>query len=130
MDSTLETRAHAQAAIDYLTEHPEKHQQTSWFNTHNGSDVLFANEEDINLCQTTMCAAGTVQFLHRGYVDVDGAYGVPVDIDAAQLLGLDEDEAYYLFHYSVNDQAIDALTAIAQGDGHKFWGVFGYPAIA
>lgn len=130
MESTLETRTRAQDALDYLEENPEKHDQSSWFNEHiPGTTLLFGGREIINMCQTTMCAAGTVQFLERGYVDVNGQYGYPVDIDAASLLGLNDDEAWFLFHQSDESQAVDALNAVAQGDEDKFWDVFGNPAI-
>src|SRR3982751_4566534 len=130
MTFTPENTQAAQAALDYLTEHPEKHNQASWVDAPwslpadiSEFETIFTEDgyqtvtpaEVVNLCDTTMCVAGTVQFLHRGWVN-----GRTAPIDGAAYLGLDGAQAHFLFYDATNEEAIDGLTAIAQGDPWKF----------
>lgn len=121
MRVTEETKRVAQDALDYIVEHPERHDQSVWFDYNtdqsqesNGHPRLY-KKGDANLCDTTMCVGGTVQWQQKGYIDI-----MTVDVVAAELLGLTEDEATTLFFETDDAQAVDMLTAIANGDAKKF----------
>lgn len=134
---TEETKATAQAVLDYLIMNPEKHDQTAWagithdtedFPTYFWSTHNEATEE--NLCGTTMCVAGTAVYLSDGIEGLNacgqGAIGGTNATQetwvrrGAELLGLDMVEANVLFFTLDNDKAIDMLVAVANGDEDKF----------
>ena len=114
---TEDTKRIAQQALDYLTAHPERHNQESWWDGEpvSKSPIIFRPIDEGNLCNTTMCVAGTVQFQQKGYVD-------PIDVReyATQALGLDNIEAQLLFMYANEEDSLDLLRAIANGDDEKF----------
>lgn len=140
MRVTDETKANAQAVLDYILAHPEKHSQrhvvglmdSSWnffllpSSGESVEDIVLTEE---NFCGTTMCIAGTVIFLNQG-IDALNRLGKPVIIDdeshtdweivGAEYLGLDLDEADSIFFEMSNSRAIDLLIAIANGDEEKF----------
>lgn len=116
MKSTFETRAHAQAVLDYIEEHPEKHSQSDW--------VIHDDDSGLseNMCGTTMCVAGTSVYLADGF---DGLvhhyrYGGWSDA-AAKNLGLSIDESSALFFMMDNRNAVEMLRAVADGNSEKFW---------
>lgn len=119
--TTTEQAQTARAALTYLREHPEKHDQATWVDApgSDGPEVFMTEDgyasghtaEDINLCDTTMCVAGTVQFQHYGYVAPATAAH-----DAAHFLGLDDEQARFLFYDATNEGALVALEHIANGD--------------
>ena len=113
MKSTAETRALANAVIQYINDNPEKHDQGNWFTQ---ADAFS------NSCGTSMCIAGTALALRFNfdyreilkYVEssVDGFSGA-----AAPLLGLDtEDEKDILFYEMDNESALQKLKKVAVGE--------------
>lgn len=115
MNSTFETRAHAQAVLDYIEEHPEKHDQSNWV-------MNYESGLSENMCGTTMCVAGTSVYLTDGF---DGLvhhhiYGGWSDA-AAKNLGLSIDESLALFFMMDNQNAVEMLRAVADGNSEKFW---------
>jgi hypothetical protein len=110
---TLEEVRRAYEVINYLTDHPERHDQETWLNwpqmfREAGVDRATAERT----CGTTACFAGWTVLLNGhtitngAYVDLEGtppvdrvaARHVGVDNVAAQLLGLDNDEMGRLFY--------------------------------
>jgi hypothetical protein len=134
MKVTEETKATAQRALDYFTAHPERHVQSAWFqhlgddndnlryDTENGWERLNPAEpgKEVNLCNTTMCVAGLVQWQSQGYIDAQ-----TVDDVAASLLGLNDEEQEMLFLWTSDQDAIDCLIAIANGDQNKLDAILG-----
>lgn len=110
MEINEQTQARAQAAFDFLSQNPKNHNQ-QWYIS-GATDVPLTEE---NLCGTTMCVAGTVEWQAHGYV-TDFAFSA-----GAMLLGLKYNEAENLFYASNNDEALDMLSAIANGDESKFY---------
>lgn len=124
MNVTEETKAHAQEIFDYLTQHPEKHDQDSWYDTKgeaNFDDIQEITED--NFCGTTMCVAGTSVWL-KGGIALMNEFSDMCELNfqnaGAENLGLDENEAYALFYGAGNSQALDLVAAIAAGDEAKF----------
>lgn len=122
MFMTPEVQARAQAAIDYFTAHPDKHDQRSWIDgpdafvdSHDDEGTGVHSPEIVNLCDTTMCVAGLVQFQDQGFVRVGTAA-----FEGADLLGLAPDEARFLFYDSTDEAALAGLAAIATGDSWAF----------
>jgi hypothetical protein len=123
-----DTKAMAQAVVDYIESHPDKHEQASWFGKKfTGPDgeednMGFAYEQTVSptACGTTMCVAGTALWLDAGMPDKIVIPTFPDEL-AAPLLGLNEEEAYALFFNMDESRALDMLRALANGDEHKFW---------
>lgn len=116
---TEETKANAQAVYDYIIVNPERHRQQDWIKMPDLTayeSIRMANKglSEENICGTTMCVAGTNDFLKRGYV----SWGVSAR--AAVDFGLEDGEAEDLFYCMDKDLALDMVLAIAQGDADKF----------
>lgn len=110
MNSTRATRAHAQDILDYISEHPDEHDQNNWVT---GTIPEDATPE--TGCGTTMCVAGTSIFLKHGPAMLND----PIDLYstlAGVELGLNAVEKEALFYSMSNAQAVEALEAIAAGD--------------
>lgn len=107
MESTEETRARAQAVLDYIHDNPERHEQGDWCSTKDSPD---------NMCGTTMCIAGTALFLHHGslqwYFDGMGNFSER----AGELLGLDWIERDVLFYQMNNEKAVQLLKKVVVGE--------------
>ncbi len=102
MHSTPQTRAHAQDVLDYITAHPEKHNQSKF-------TYLVDRETG---CGTTMCVAGTSNWLMHGkeamnFLDQD---------EAIEFLGLGYDEAEVLFYEMSEERAVQKLKKIVVGE--------------
>lgn len=121
---TKETKAVAQGVLNYFEKHPERHDQNSWFTIAVGDrrreDTNLLSED--NLCNTTMCIAGTAVFLTSGieefrtFQDDDNEW-----FDAGStLLGLSYDEADWLFYSASDETAKQAVEAIAGGSQEEF----------
>lgn len=121
MLSTPEIRAHAQEVLDYIIEHPEQHSQESWFVS---KDETLPPEP--GTCGTTMCIAGTSIFLKYGENCIRNPSRSAFSQDAADNLGLTSSEAGCLFYTFDDARALDALTAVANGDEKKFHDLIGY----
>ncbi|HEY5446664.1 MAG TPA: hypothetical protein VIJ87_19810 [Pyrinomonadaceae bacterium] len=116
MDVTENTKRVAQQALDYLRMYPERHDQNNFVSWEDASvEDLRHFTGQVNLCDTTMCVAGTVQWQQEGQIVLSA-----VDYAAGDYLGLDRYEWSSLFYDTNNEQAIDMLTAIANGDADKF----------
>lgn len=115
MQSTEETRERAKVIYDYLTQHPDKHDQA-----HYGA---------VQTCGTTMCIAGyalstfrpkLVKWVvgDRGIKSISGETSDDRDIDvvAAELLGLDSYEMESLFHDMSNTRALEKLKMVSEGE--------------
>lgn len=114
---TQDTKRIAQQALDYILEHPERHDQSAWvmWPEMDRLGLLDYTGSETPLCNTTMCVAGTVQWQQEGMVAVNDC-----DKVAGNYLGLSESEYCALFFDTNNDMAVRALTAIANGDKTKF----------
>jgi hypothetical protein len=124
MNSTLDTRAVAQRALDYIAEHPKQHRQANWV----GVDGVYAGWSgigDFNMCDTTMCIAGTVVYNEEGFDGIKRMLRRDIHSDwigvGAAYLGLDRGEAEAIFIYQDEEKVINQLRAIAEGDETKFW---------
>jgi len=130
MQVTDETKSLAQEIVDYFHTYPERHEQDTWVFLHDGKDdeVYLPVEEyltEANVCNTTMCIAGSAVFLTRPLSEFKKFYSTPGEdydweIVGGRLLGLESNEAFWLFYDTNNATAIDAVTAIANGDVDKF----------
>lgn len=123
MKITPETMAMANKVLDYIKDHPERHDQFSWVSVE-GLEQASQLRED-NLCQTTMCVAGTAVFLSRPLdefvkFDTVGTGAAVWETEGARLLGLDEDESEWLFYDASNEEALEALAAAAAGNQQEF----------
>ncbi len=127
-------REACQKLFDFLNFHPENHDQSQW-----AAEVDVPNDQDIvdpdNVCGTSMCAAGGAAFLAgrltyaKHYVGASASRWIPLvdgkihadtypdwDMLGAELLGLDEIEASWMFHEASNDEVLHALKAYANGE--------------
>lgn len=116
----------AKVILDYITLHPELHNQELWVDIHGMIDSV----DQLEPCGTSACVAGyAVLFsndphfefeVERGYVEIS-----PVDdVDKEELfydrgrklLGLDHEDANSLFYRTSNEEARKALVYLAQGE--------------
>lgn len=129
MNVTEQTKAIAGKALQYLNEHPERHNQDHWFGIEGVAGEFYevwpSSLTDDNLCGTVMCVAGTTVFVTRTideFREFEGSFP-----DTAQdLLGLTGHEADWLFHSTNEEAALKALKYISEGDSNMFhtlqWG--------
>jgi hypothetical protein len=130
MRVTEDTKATAQAVVDYILANPEKHEQACWLGVkeqfsdddYDVIDVDSSEAKTVNLCNTTMCVAGTAVYVSRNerefrnFLKSGGGW----EDEASELLGLEEDEANALFYNMSNATALAAVQAVAAGDPDKF----------
>lgn len=98
MKNTPENRVHAQAVLDYIAAHPEKHDQGNWFHGEG--------------CGTTMCIGGTATWLEYGKKSLD----MNTEYAAAHLLGLSISEREVLFYEMDRERALAKLEKVAKGE--------------
>lgn len=102
-----DARTTAQLILDQITEYPETHDQDD-----------FEDVSEFRNCATKRCVAGwAVHF--NGYkvtnvVNFD-TYDAVADL-GRQLLGLDQDEAEWLFYRASNETAAEAVRQLAAGE--------------
>lgn len=101
MQSTTETRARAQAVLDYIAKYPDKHFQGSW--NHN---------PDSTGCGTSMCIGGTATWLEYGVKSLN----LNTELEASRLLGLSPIEADILFYDMNEKNALRKLEKVAAGE--------------
>jgi hypothetical protein len=99
------------------------HNQRFW--VENSAVEVTNLDDDFNICNSSMCAAGTAVFLSvsknefkdlaRNHWGNDAMWTGK----AAPLLGLDDQEAHKLF-YSKDESALEMINAIADGDAERF----------
>lgn len=125
MRNTPETRAEAQRVLDFIMENPEQHDQTAWWSALSRGSRRVADARD-NICDTTLCIAGTAVYLQEGVEGLRERYdaffrsGPTLPERAADILGLSLDERNNLFLCMDNELARDMLIAVANGDQEKF----------
>jgi len=122
MKHTPETRKMAQDVLDFVTFNPHAHDQKTWFDYDGGTPVI---SEDENICNTTMCIAGTTKFLAEGIEGLksfENNEWASVN-EAGSLLGLDFDEYDALFYTMDQDTAVEMLRAVTNDDEDKFWAI-------
>lgn len=121
-----EARANACRVLDYFEKFPDMHKQSSWFAVDGTFTANYYAESvevdpDANVCNTSMCAAGTVMWLNEGakgltYFDGAGVDDVEAGIKRARkYLGLNEAQANALFVETTDAEAKAILTRIADG---------------
>jgi hypothetical protein len=125
MKVTNETRALAYEILAYWLRF-NRHSQGSWV----GSDeppiyTEKVGKQEVNVCGSTMCAAGTAVFLSttpkkflkaaQNRFNDDGWW----EEKAGGLLGLDQGEAHKLFYSNVTT-AKKLMRAVAEGDKDEF----------
>lgn len=126
----------AQVILGYITEHPERHDQSQWVDI----DDKFKSVDQVNACGTTGCVAGySVLFsndprfkfeqtddiygdslvtikpkfeLFQDYAGCNGAWYKA----GKQNLGLNDHDAEKLFYKTTNEQARVALGFLARGE--------------
>lgn len=124
MHSTKHTRALAYEILAYW-ERFNHHDQNSWVGDEDNVKVKVKTIEGINynVCNTTMCAAGTAVFLSttpKAFKDFVKDTGDETwEQVGGRLLGLDDDEADTVF-YANNKSAKRLMKAIASGSQSKF----------
>lgn len=121
MESTARTRRVAQSVLDYIEAHPDLHRQDSWYRLKDGRYNEQPTEE--NICNTTMCVAGTAIYLQHGIkelIDPTLTPGGTWEDEGARLLGLNHLEEAALFLDSTDRQAVDLLEAVIRGDSALF----------
>lgn len=103
MKVTNESKALANAILDFLERHPEKHNQ----------DVFIDGKDEEIGCGTSMCVAGTAHWLLKG----DKAFNDPrTSLDVAtKALGLSYGERSVLFYEFDNERALNKLRKVAEG---------------
>lgn len=114
--------AHAYRTLDYITSHPERHDQGWWLDLGDDADVSI-QYTDLDLdgaeghCGTTACAAGWTVLL-AGHTISEGWKVTALDDEhvhgvAAQILGLTSGEAEALFFDADNLSGVtDAIHSI------------------
>lgn len=124
-EKTIE-QIRAQEVLDYLEAHPERHDQSLW-TTQSLSEVGAKPARDLKVCDTTMCVAGTVVFLEALANDTSIADVLDVDPNGyfneersyarkgAELLGLNDEDAWQLFYNKTDEQAVEDLRRLAAG---------------
>lgn len=128
-----ETKANAQAVLDYIHAHPEKHSQSNWVGNKQGGGYFwryFDSEitETNVVCGTTMCAAGTAIYLFEGVAGLNAVGNPPVGAlykswsqAAGHYFGFENsEESDKLFFRMNEEQVVDMLSALANGDLDKF----------
>jgi len=118
MDVTNHTKAVAQSILRYIEMYPERHDQRAWVSNPDGTDNHEKFDSD-NVCNTTMCIAGTAVFLTRP-VDEFKRFDGDWESVGGGLLGLTYDEAEQLF-YADNETSLKMLRAVAEGNEEEFY---------
>lgn len=127
MNVNDKSQERAQTVLNFLESHPQNHNQ----NIYVGKVAESATDE--NWCGTTMCIAGATvafemgleraRYLAHNIVDADGNY-LNIDDVAGELLGLDEFESEMLFHTYDNEDALDMLRCVAEGNKEKMGAIY------
>lgn len=107
MKSTSETKDMATDVLAYIEQYPERHNQEHFID----GDIKNLEKDAAN-CGTTMCIAGTANFIKNGRLAVD----IDSETEATELLGLDMGEAQTLFYEMNEDRALAKLKKIAKGE--------------
>lgn len=112
----------AQEILDWTIANPKRFDMGVWV----GVGGVPARPDD-ELCDTTLCLAGTAVFLRLGEEGLRDCLNRSLpffDDMAGQWLGLNDEEVNILF-YTDEDVALQGITALANGDADKFNEVIG-----
>lgn len=127
-EKTPEQRERAFELLDFLKNHPDSHDQNFFaspaFGKRMSSFEPLTAARALNECGTVACAAGWAVLLAGGRIARPSLAVIPrigltgeVPVLAAELLGLDDDEAYRLFFDAQDlDDVADAI-----------WDIYGTP---
>jgi hypothetical protein len=133
---TPETTEQARRVYTYIALNPKIFEMNSWFsvegyepNEHAEAAVI---DLSANVCNTTMCLAGTQVFLSGGKEalkrlaeeDIDMVADATEMNRAAAAFGLSPDEGYDLFVNTNNEQAFEIISGLARGSAEEFYEVF------
>lgn len=131
MRVTNETQALAHEILAYWLRF-NRHDQNNWVGE---EEPLITTEKvgkaEVNVCNTTMCAAGTAVFLTTSpkkflkFAKEHYADDWLWTHRAGDLLGLDSEEAYKVFHAD-NATAKKLMGAIANGDEVEFKSIMSF----
>lgn len=120
MHSTPETREAASKVVEYIEAYPDRHNQSSWVAIFDelGEEIEVHDPEEVSLCKTTMCVAGTAAFQRYGtVVFTDTWQRDHTWMEEGQtILGLNFIEANYLFYDTDNDEALKVVRGLAVGE--------------
>lgn len=135
MNNSARNRRKAREIHTFLINNPERHNQAEFFvlkekpeDWYSATDwptntTAVRNLTEDNLCNTTMCIAGSAVYLGHSAEEIRSVlrYGQSIDwvSEGAKVLGLDTREAKVLF-YADNANALALLEAVAEGDEEKF----------
>ena len=101
MKVTEKTKLFARKALKYIEQHPEQHNQQTWI-----------RGDKPGHCGTTMCVAGTVNFLKNGLDAIHkGSHS-----EGRLALGLSSGEAEVLFYEMDEERAVNKLRKVASGE--------------
>jgi hypothetical protein len=134
---TEETKQRAKNVLRFIKKYPWMHNQNNWYKS-KGSGNMYMNRvsdqpdsvvispTQKDVCNTTLCVAGTAVLLN------DGKEGLKVFDDypqqgvdrAADLLGLSSYEANIIFYTMNKTKVIEMLEAVAEGNEEKFNSVY------
>jgi len=119
MKNKRKHRVLAKRILGYIQAFPDRHDQDSYVG--NEDEVLDTG----NICNTTMCVAGTAVYLDGGTPALRRLIRHDEDGDlffdsGRKLLGLTHEEARDLFHCYNNKAALKMLKAVAKGDEEQF----------
>lgn len=135
MKVTNETRALAHEILAYWLRF-NRHEQSHWVRDQEPQVYTEkANGQKMNVCGSTMCAAGTAVFLTSTTKEFKTAVFENYydqmwwTEKAGGLLGLDDREAHDIFH-SDNDTAKKCMAAIADGDEARLHDILDYDYVS
>jgi len=124
----------AQMVYDFLTEHPDRHDQSDWV-TDNDGGYPNGYKVEPNFCGTTMCAAGAAVRLVKGkqafiglinednlyYSDPEtGDYREKWVKEGADALQISYEQGQKIFSTMNNVTALELLKAVADEDDDEF----------
>lgn len=121
----------AAKVLRYIETYPWMHNQSAFAAVadEDGEDLDLDEavvSTDPNVCNTTMCIAGTVRyFTHgvKGLKDFDASNDEMAVHEAGEALGLEYEEYEALFYTFDNQKALNLLRAVRDGDEDKFWDI-------
>lgn len=105
MKNTATNRVYARKTLAFIEAHPEVHKQDNWISGRT------PEADETNFCGTSMCIAGTVNWLKHGIKTMAHRS----ESEGIRLLGLSEGEAEALFYEMDKGRAKAKLQKVADG---------------
>jgi len=122
-----------QATLDLLKSQPEMHDQSEWIGFRGFFDTAEAVESTPNMCHTTMCTAGHAaaiagaevptlkHYYYNGWrlhpdgkLALKGSGGQGVAVWAADALGVNPEEADYIFYCDDDEMVIKRIEQVIE----------------